>query len=280
MAKLLKYESLGVDSLWDTLVYSEALLLVDPDAQDLAPDFSAIVERAVQVRQGQLLCWRGETIAQAKIHYQNYKLDRLTNRFHQIFVRVLEDAGVKDAPNHARLKSYFTEPLSRFIARGLETQLPKCKDWPSRLVNEPEKELQEFAPLFGVAIGAGQLALQEMAVAAGARKSHRMKDIVSLFDDVNNLRKITSNTLSTREVERKLGAGWAENFFRKDTTESQDPIEEKQRAILTMLSARKVAVNKEERAKILDTTDEATIDRWCALAGTVRAASELTAPTE
>jgi hypothetical protein len=275
MPRYLRYEVLSLDSLWDELVYTEALCLNDQDAEDLAETFSALVKRVMQARQNQLLSWRSETVAQAQISLRNYQLDRLTTRFSQIFVRLLEDAAVKDPTSDVRYKSYFVEPLSRLIGRGLETQLPKCKDWPTRLAKEPEQALQEFAPLFEGALRLGQAALDALVEASGARKTQRVQEIVALFEDTNNQRKLMANQLSTREIERKLGSNWSENFFRKEVSSESDPSDLKQRAILSMLSARGISISKEERAKVVGVEDPVTLDRWCARVGVVAATAEL-----
>jgi exonuclease VII large subunit len=261
-------------------VFTEALCLADKDTEDLAEAFSTLVKRAMQARQNQLLSWRSETVAQAQISLRNYQLDRLTTRFSQIFVRLLEDAEVKDPTSDIRYKSYFVESLSRLIGRGLETQIPKCKDWPIRLAKEPEKALQEFGPLFESALAEGQSALDSLTRASGERKTQRLQEIVGLFEDANNQRKLTANELSTREIERKLGSNWSENFFRKESSAESDPLDLKQRAILSMLAARGFSISKEERAKVVGAEDLVTIDRWCARVGVVATVAELFAIAE
>jgi hypothetical protein len=266
---------MSLESLWDEIVYTEASMLSDENAADIAAIFTELAERSMKTRSGQLLAWREEIVAQAHISQRNYRLDRLTERLHRVLVRTQEDAGVKETTSSPLYKSYIPEPVSRLVGRGLESQLSKCRDWPTRLARESEPQLKELAPFFEEAIQKGQAALDMMTKASGERKSHRTREIIGLFEDANNQRKLASNQLSTRGIERKLSSDWSDSFFRTEAAIEDDPLESKQRAILQMLSARGVVVSKEERGKILAMSEAPTLERWCAQVGVILEVSEV-----
>src|SRR6185295_5027627 len=92
----LRLEEMGIEGLWDEGCYTEALLLYSKTASELAPRFTALVDRAEQTRLGQLQVWRKETIAQAYVAMCDYLLDRTTGDFHRVLVRLLEDQGAED----------------------------------------------------------------------------------------------------------------------------------------------------------------------------------------
>jgi hypothetical protein len=272
---LLRFGVISTEELWNQLLYTEALLLFDEVAKDLSTPTSKLVERAVTARVNQLNVWREETIAQAHIDARNYQLDLLTLLLSKILLRTLEDAGVKDPLRSPRYTLYFPEPVSRFVARALESQLQRTRGFPTSLRAEPEQALKDFAPRFEDLITKGDLALQELHVAESKRKTQRTQEIAGVFADANKERKSLAGKLSTLEADKDLPDGWANSFFRKSDQETANPIEKQQRAILGMLDALDLDLSREGRTRILDEQDLAVLRRWCAKAGAIQTEAEL-----
>jgi hypothetical protein len=275
MPIFLRRETTSVESLREELIFTEALLIYDEVARDLAPGFTALVNKSEQVWLEQRKTWREEAIARALASYRDYKLDHLTTRFHQILVRVLEDAGSREPTQEPRYRLYFPEALSRHLSCGLESQLERSRGWPAALRREPEQALKDFAALFEAELAAGGAALLELRSAQMKQKSYRAKEISALFEEANAERRALWGKLSAREVERRLPRGWAEQFFRKSPRAEEDPVELKQKAVLLTFAARGLELSEEGRKKILGEGSPEALDRWLSRAGVAPSQEEL-----
>ena len=98
---------------------------------------------------------------------------------------------------------------------------------------------------------------------------------MAIFEEINSLRKSLYGVLTSREVEKKQAAGWADSFFRKQSRVVDDPSELKQDAIILMLKARGISLSKESQKKIFEASEAATLDRWLSLVGTITSEAEL-----
>jgi hypothetical protein len=268
-------DEIGLAEFREEMIDSEARCSFDDEARDQAPFYAVLADRAEQVEREQRSRWRAEVLGHARVHARDYALDRLTRRFKRVLVRVLDDSGVADAEESPRFRRYFRLRPSVVIDMGLETQLDFMKDWPQALDNEPEPELQDFAPLFTAAFGEGREALAARSAALAKTRDHRFEQIYPLFEDGNRTRKVVFGVLTARAAERSLGEDWPEKFHRKSRDTRSSPLELKQQAILLMLRARGVAVSKEIRQRILKEKSLPVVDRWCARAAQVAAEAEL-----
>lgn len=199
----------SLDSVWQELVYSEARCLKDVNAKDLAPHFTVLIERCEAVRGGQLKAWRAEIVAQAGVDAADDALDDDVEDLHTDLVHIERNVRT------ARYKMYFPRPKGEIVRLGLESELGKVRTWPAALQAEPEKVLQDHGAKLAIDIEAGDVAIKGRQTSAGERALHRVKEIVTLIDDVNAMRRSVYGTLVTRASELKLGLDWPTRFFRR-----------------------------------------------------------------
>lgn len=199
----------SLDAVWEEAVYTEARLLGDPLAANLAPPFAELITRIERARSGQYAAWRREIVAQAGVDAVNVALDETTVSFGQrLFVAV---AGDRKAP---RWRHYFKSTVSRLVRLGLASQLERVRPWPASLRGEPEAELTPFAARFAQHLTDGDAAVAARALAAGERASQRLREIVAVVDELNGLRVSTLGRLLQRASKNKRPSDWAEGFFR------------------------------------------------------------------
>ena len=113
----------SLDVLWSELVYTEARLLRDKVARDLAPLFVALLRRWEKIANGQRAVWRAEIVAQAGVDLQNLALDETV----ELIADTLWLAEGKDRTT-PRYRRYFAKPPSTVIRLGLENELPVVRD--------------------------------------------------------------------------------------------------------------------------------------------------------
>jgi hypothetical protein len=199
----------SLQSIWEELVYTEARLLNDPQAQKLAADFSGLLKRWAKVSAGQLAVWRDEIVAQAGVDAADDDLDEQVDEIDHALLHLDRDRG---SPRYRR---YFSKPRNEIVRMGLETELDRVRAWPPSLAGEPEKELKGLGKQLGKSLAAGDEAVKERRAAAGATADHRVRKIVSFVDEVNGVRQSTYGELIKRGQAKKLPKGWAERFFRR-----------------------------------------------------------------
>jgi hypothetical protein len=198
-----------VDTIWAELVYTEARLGEDLDAQDLAPIFEKLVARAMEVRIAQLEAWRRELLAQAAVDSADDFLDDVVEAIARaILVLVKQDR--KDA----RFLRYFSEPPSVIIRMGLQAETERVRGWVPSLRSEPAKELQAEGERLEVAVAKGDAALEKRVRAASLRADQRVRGILGFVDDVNAARLSAYGVLAQRAAERGLGRSWPDRFFK------------------------------------------------------------------
>jgi hypothetical protein len=207
--KTIQHEE-SLDAVWEELVYSEARCLKDPNAKGFAKDFGKLIERCEEVRAGQRKAWRAEIVGQAGVDAADDELDDVVDELDAELLHILR--GDRTSP---RYKHYFSKPKNEIIRLGLESELGKVRTWPPSLKSEPEKPLQKLGGRLESDIAAGDEALTERLTAAQQRAVHRLKEIVTLIDDVNAARRSIYGALLTRGEELKLEPEWANRFFRR-----------------------------------------------------------------
>lgn len=272
----LDHEAEKVEDLWDELVYTEALLLHDEDAKDLAESITRLITRAEDVRLGQLNCWRAETQADAEVGSRNYRLDFQTKRFERSLRRDLEDRGFENVTERPEYKTYFSISLSRVLDLALESQIKFMEPWLSHLEKEASPVLKGFVEIFRAQFTAGKAALEKRVKADAATRNHRVTEIAKLFEDANTERKALSGKLTTRAAEKKLPDQWPASFFRRAKRYAKaGPEQLRREAILSILSAREVTPTEEQRQKIQKEKDLSLLDRWINKAPLITKAEDL-----
>lgn len=202
----------SLDSIWEELVYTEARLAGDALTRDLAPIFTALLSRWDVVSAAQRGVWRDEIRAQAGVDAANAALDRTTGRLSARFLGVVE--GKRTNPRYAR---YFPQGAYAVQKLALESQLKVVRAWATSLKNEPEAELQSFAPTFEKHVEEGDAAVRSRVDAAARRADQRVREVMTFVEDVNAARLRVMGRLLQRAEKNKLDKDWAEDFFRHGT---------------------------------------------------------------
>ncbi|MBS2027191.1 MAG: hypothetical protein JST54_04730 [Deltaproteobacteria bacterium] len=199
----------SLDVIWEELVYTEARLLADSKASDLAALFSQFIQRMQALKSSQQTSWQAEIRAQASVDAADDQLDDVVRGFADNLLFALGNDRTQ-----ARFTRYFGDNPSAIIKLGLESELTKVRSWPASIGGEPEPQLQAFGAQLQAAITAGDAALASRTAAAGARADGRARGINTFIDDVNAARQSLYGTLTTRVGPNKLPRDWPERFFK------------------------------------------------------------------
>jgi hypothetical protein len=203
-----QHESL--DGVWEELVYTEARLLNEPLAKDLAKVFASLIARTEKTMKGQRDAWRSEIVAQAGVDATDDELDDCVSDL-GVELSYL-DGGKKSG---ARFKRYFGKAPSVVIRMGLASEVTAVEGWPSSLKKEGEPKLKSLGKRLDAILAAAKKVLGGRSDAANARADHRVKEIISLIDDVNGARVSAYGVLMQRGQKDGLAKDFAERFFRR-----------------------------------------------------------------
>ena len=200
----------SLDSIWEELVYTEARLLKDEHAKDLAPVVAALEKRLATVRAGQLDAWRAEIIAQSGVDAEDDALDDGVRSFARDLLHA--EKGNRES---ARFKRYFPIAPNEIVRLGLESELKRVETWPESLAREPDKPIKAHAKPFASRTKAGGEAVEERRATAGKRADHRVRQIVTLVEGVNAARVSLFGMLASRIEKHGLDIDWPARFFRR-----------------------------------------------------------------
>lgn len=198
----------SLDSAWGDLTFSEARLLGDEHAKELAPTFAELRQRVEDTRVQQLGTWRAELIAQAAVNAADDALDDWVHDLDLTLSHIL--AGATQSPRYRR---YFSMAPSMIIRMALETELGRVRGWVDSLASEPEAELQALGARLRTLIAQGDAALEARRKAGAQRNDHRVRTIASLIDDINNARRSAYGALTRKAAELRLPRTWPDRFF-------------------------------------------------------------------
>jgi hypothetical protein len=201
----------SLDTIWSQLVYTEARLLKDPRAKDLAPVITKMLDRWETVSAGQRTCWHHEIVAQAGVDYEDEQLDETVDDVDHAIIHIDRDR------ESLRYRRYFPHGKAEIIRLGLETELDRVRTWPTQLGGESEKPLQKLGTRVATHLADGDAAVAERRDAVTATGTQRVREIVKLVEDVNGARRSLFGLLLQRGEEAKLDPSWAQGFFRKST---------------------------------------------------------------
>lgn len=198
----------SLDGVWEDLTYSEARLLSDADARDLAPAVSGLIDRCEKIRQEQRATWRAEIGAQAAVDAADDALDAAVLGCNEALLEV-----VRQDRSHPRYQRYFKRAPSLVLRLGLQSEMEVVGAWPDSLATEPEEPLKMAGQALSMAIAIGEGALEARRKAASERSDQRVRGVLPFLDDANRVRLSLYGELVRRGVEKKLGKGWARGFF-------------------------------------------------------------------
>jgi hypothetical protein len=219
MAKRTIRETESLEGIWEELTYTEARLMKDALAKDLAPTFATLIERWEKVDRGQLQVWRAEVQAQAEVDAVNDELDELTRELGATLLKVCR--GERTSPRFVR---YFRENVHAVVRMGLATQAEAMATWPESLASEPEPELTAMGAKLGDVLKGASNALRGRETAAARRSDQRVREVLGFVDDVNAARTSVYGALLQRAAKDGRSPAWAERFFRKEARSPAAPV--------------------------------------------------------
>ena len=200
----------SLESTWADLTFTEARLLGDANAKELAPTFTQLRQRTEEARIGQFGTWREEVVAQAAVKSADDALDDWIHDLDVALKHIL--AGDTESPRYRR---YFAAAPSSIIRMGLESELLRVRSWVESLSSESEAELKELGARLRTVIAQGDAALEGRRKAGAARSDYRVRSIASLIDDINNARLSLYGTLASKAAELRLPRNWPDRFFQR-----------------------------------------------------------------
>lgn len=216
--RMIQYDD-TIDFIWGEGVYSEAKLLADPRAADLAPRMAHIIASIEAVRSGLYGVWREEIVAQAHVDSADEHLDEVVDGTGKAL-----DRAVDGDHNDPRWKRYIgNSNLSKIKSQGLETEVKTVRTWPESLASEPEQSLQKQGVLVADAITRGGTAITARETATGHRRDFMARDKAQLVDAFNDLRLDLYADLTKRVVANRLDRSWPDSFFRKAAAKAAAP---------------------------------------------------------
>lgn len=216
--RVIQYDD-SIDFIWAEGVYSEAKLLADPRAADLAPRMSHILATIEAARSGQYAVWREEIVAQARVDSADEHLDEVVVGTGKALERAVDEK--RDDPRWRRYVGNST--ISKIKNQGLEAEIKTVRTWPESLASEPEHELQKQGVLVADALTRGDAAITGRDTATAHRRDFTARDKARLVDEFNDLRLDVHADLSKRVVANRLDRSWPDSFFRKGSAKTVAP---------------------------------------------------------
>ena len=201
-------QELSLDSTWADLTFTEARLLGDANAKELAPAFTELRQRVEIVRSGQRDIWRDEVVAQAAVNAADDALDDCVHDLDVALMHIV--SGDTTAPRYRR---YFPVAPSSIIRMGLESELGRVRAWVDSLMSESEEALKALGARLHTVVALGGAALESRRKAGAQRSDHRVRSIAVLIDDINNARLSLYGTLARKAAELRLPRNWPDRFF-------------------------------------------------------------------
>lgn len=207
-----------LETMWQELVYTEARLLADKRAKDLAPPIKQHLVRWEQARHGQVEAWRGEVVAQAHVDAADDGMDDFVTDFARSLLD--QTKGDRGAPLFRR---YFNHAPNKMIRVALGSELPKVRPWVKSLSAEKDARLKAHGEALSPLVADGEAALKEREDAAASRADQRAREIAAFVDDVNAARLSLYGVLIGRVEKLGVRRDWPDRFFRHATRTAPEP---------------------------------------------------------
>jgi len=203
-------ERMTLDDVETEILYTEAALRADPDAEDLLPLTDNWLDRLDQERQRSRDVRRAVATVDATRIVADGRLDQACTAFGDELY--LETGKNRNSP---RWKQFFNAPVSRFVRTALPRQVTRVRAWLQ--ANDPVLERHRPEIEKWVARADDSLVkTRGLALTRGEAAIARTQFVEDLTHDRDGL----SEALAARARERGLGRQWPDNFFRSSSRSS------------------------------------------------------------
>jgi hypothetical protein len=271
-----------LDVIWVYMVYLEARLLRDPNAKDLAPNVTILLERIENAAKEQRGRFRSIINSQAAVDGVNFSMDKNVIRFSRVLLNTEE---IEHDLKHPHYELYYTMSASKIEKLALEAEVKIVRPWLASLKNETDPAVLAFAAIFDGDLNAADVVLKGLEDAKSARQEQRVREIIPLVKDINDACKEIFGTLTAKAPSLKMPEEWADGFFYKSRRNEKpdDPAESYRTALYAIFDAHGVEVSEEVDTKIQEEKSTLTLNRWLVKAATATTPEEavgLSAPAQ
>jgi hypothetical protein len=204
-----RWEGESLDAVWEELTYTEARLLEEEVAKDLAIQLPGLRERLIEVQRRQRDARQRERIAQFAVDATETLLGKVVRAVEKELLRLC--GGNRQ---HPRFLRYMAQISGLPLRLGLESEIERLRSWTELLAKEPESSLKEHGARLVDALIEAIEVLEERQRAAFQAADRRVREVVRIIDDFNAARRSLFLLLAERAIEHRLPADWPEQFFR------------------------------------------------------------------
>ena len=193
-----------IDALEDEILYTGASLKADPEAQDVAPDFSTLwLQHLDELRKDERAVRAANLETNAQRAIANVRLDARCEHFGDTLL--LEVGKDRNSP---RWKGFFPVPVSSFVRQPFADQVQQMTGW----LSSSDPALATHLPELTRWLKASKLSLDQDSDLALTRSAHkqRREAFAAAFTEA---RDALHDQLSSLAREKKLGRLWADAFF-------------------------------------------------------------------
>jgi hypothetical protein len=197
-------EKMSLEEIEDEILYTEAALAADPDAEDLLKITEGWLALLDGVRERDRGLRRSIAGSDAKRVIADSRLDRACTSFGNELLFVL--GKDTDSP---RYKQFFDLPVSRFVRMSLPRQIARVRSW----LSSEDAVFQKHKPDIAQWVGRADEALVATR-ALGLRRGETAIAREELAEGLTRERDGLEAALGARARERNLGRDWPKSFFR------------------------------------------------------------------
>jgi hypothetical protein len=200
---------ISLDTIDDQLTWTLARVASVPETTGLVDEVQSFLDELDLQRLTARDVARGVLRAEAAVAHADHGLDQATRAFARALGYHLPEG--MDSP---RARAYFPKNPSAVTQLALGRQVDELREWPGRILAEPDPALHPHAATLRAALAAGEAALAARRAAETARTQYRLDVHLPFIDRLNAARR--SWALRLDEIALALGQppSWARGFFR------------------------------------------------------------------
>ncbi len=204
-------ERMSLDDVEEEVLYTEAALKADPDAEDLLPLTANWLAAVDQQRAREREVRRTVATVDATRVVADNRLDQACTRFgDQLFLDVNKDR------NSPRWKQFFKVPVSRFVRTALPRQIASVRAWlqsDDALFTQHKADIEQWVTRADDAL----VKTRALALSRGQAAISRAE----FAEDLTHERDGLEAALGARARERGLDRRWPNSFFRSSSRSSR-----------------------------------------------------------